>query len=83
MKFFWKTKKKPSPPIDHINADFHPAENIKRPSISKEMEVEDLKYHMIIRQHLLDLGSSETDPLWEALDKYLTELKECRAKKIL
>ncbi len=81
--FFWKTKKKPSPPIDHINADFHPAENIKRPSISKEMEVEDLKYHMIIRQHLLDLGANETDPLWEALDKYLTELEEYRAKKIL
>ena len=76
LKMFFRKKKKPPPHIEHINADFHPAENIKPPTISKGLEIEDLKYHMIIQQHLLDLGSKETDSLWEELDKHLTKLKE-------
>ena len=73
---FWKKKKPPA--LQHINANFHPDENIKPSPIPVSWDVEDLKYHMVIKQHLLDLGSKETDPLWEALNKYLTELKELK-----
>ena len=78
FSYSWGGKKKSLPPIEHINTAFYPSENIKQVPIPAEWSVEDLKYHMIIKQHLFDLGSKGTDSLWEELDKYLTELKELK-----
>lgn len=69
-------KKKPNPPIEHINTDYHPAENLKPPS----SWVRDPRYHLTIKPKLLDLGFDKKADLWETIEECLDELKSLREK---
>jgi hypothetical protein len=73
---WFKKKPKPSPPIEHINADYHPAENIKPPGSWER----DPRYHLLIKPKLLGLGFSKKDDLWDTMEQCLDELKELREK---
>lgn len=83
IKFFsfWFGKKKRK--NSHIVPNFYPPENptTKQPKISFRGSIEDLQtVRLVVKERMLELGSKKEDLFWDAIERYLVELKTLRTE---